>query len=261
MSSSYTPSTRVKSSRKRARTASQPPAQSESSQSQEQLPSQSQGQSSQSGERVSKRAKYQALIYVMKANRWSTRELLQFWLEDNDIKLDHQYLRTSQLRQQAFNEALAGREAQYSQRLVQQVRQEFNQLAKCQYFNKFNPEPSFSDINFEDAVKQIERRAPIWHSFITQVLQNQRAHRDSAPDDSKKNIKRQFTITAMICHSQRIQTSNFLMTTLSMYLGSSGVKRRVIDTLAGLGICYGYGTTLGLINQLAIKASVSVVLE
>lgn len=255
------PISQTRSGRKRARIDSPPPLDSPAhSQSSSQQSSLSQPiESSQPSKRITKRARYQSLANLMKEYRWTTKDVLQFWLEENDIELNHRFLRTSQQRQQALKDALVATEAQID--FVQQVRREFDQLAECQYFSQFEPEPSFSDINFDTAVKQVQTVAPIWHCFITQLLQNQRTHWDSSRSDSQKNLKRQFTITAMICHSQRVQRSNFLMTTLSMYLGSSGVKRRVIDTLAGLGICYGYGTTLGLMNQLSTKASVSVALE
>lgn len=43
---------------------------------------------------------------------------------------------------------------------------------------------------------------------------------------------------------------------LDIYLAGSGVKRRVVETLSGLGICHSYHTANRLLKKVASNAEV-----
>jgi hypothetical protein len=69
-----------------------------------------------------------------------------------------------------------------------------------------------------------------------------------------------FIITSMLCFSCAKKQCNFFLLILDIYLLRSGVKRRVIETLAGLGICHRYYTTSTILSDLAQHSKVRLVL-
>jgi hypothetical protein len=56
--------------------------------------------------------------------------------------------------------------------------------------------------------------------------------------------------------SQSKQKSSFFPGMLDIYLAGSGVKRRVVETLSGLGICHSYHTANRLLKKVASNAEV-----
>jgi hypothetical protein len=60
-----------------------------------------------------------------------------------------------------------------------------------------------------------------------------------------------FMIISMLCFSRAKKQYNLFPSILNIYLLGSGVKRWVIETLAGLGICYGYYTASIILSDLA----------
>ena len=63
-------------------------------------------------------------------------------------------------------------------------------------------------------------------------------------------------ITSMICLSQARNQSNFFATIIDIYLIGSGVKRRVIEMLSGLGICHSYWKANRALHDVADAARV-----
>ncbi len=109
-------------------------------------------------------------------------------------------------------------------------------------------------------VKIIEKTAPTWHTMLLQLIGNQRAHRSSYIANTESSAimlsKRLFAITSMICHSRAKQRSNVLSSMLAIYLVGSGVKRRVIEVLSGLGVCYSYYQANRLVRNIAKDSAV-----
>lgn len=94
---------------------------------------------------------------------------------------------------------------------------------------------------------------------MTTLLSNQRAHWASykhTPQAEQLLVKRLFMITSMACHSRAKQQSNFLSSVSDVYLLGSGVKRRFIEVLAGLGVCHSYAQGNRLIRTVADNAAV-----
>ncbi|KAH8679703.1 hypothetical protein BGZ60DRAFT_235534 [Tricladium varicosporioides] len=116
---------------------------------------------------------------------------------------------------------------------------EFQALVETSYFGQFKYNSNIEDIDFNTAFQTIERYAPQWYLFLRTLLLNQRAHRRSYPLLSNDTLlqRRMFLITSIICHSRTPTNSNFLSSLLAIYLLGSGTKRRVVETLSGLGVC------------------------
>ena len=139
------------------------------------------------------------------------------------------------------------------------VTRELNGLISQPFFNQFREEDRAEDIRYEGAYKELERSAPIWCGFLMQVLQHSRTHRSSYPQrkDLAPIQQKAYLITSVICRARATKTSNYLTRTLGLYLVSSGVKRRVIEVLAGLGICDSYPQLNELYERIAAKGEVS----
>jgi hypothetical protein len=76
--------------------------------------------------------------------------------------------------------------------------------------------------------------------------------------DWQLNKQRVYLITAIICRCRARGTANFLPKTLGIYLHGSGVKRRVIEVLAGLGICDSYQPINQMISNIAEYAKACI---
>jgi hypothetical protein len=82
------------------------------------------------------------------------------------------------------------------------------------------------------------------------------------PRDAKKAQDkvdmRIFIIISIAYFTQASQRSNFFLIILDIYLISCGVKRRVIKTLLGLGICYSYSTANRILSRVFIAIRVYI---
>ncbi len=86
--------------------------------------------------------------------------------------------------------------------------------------------------------------------MLVYILNNPRISRNSsaASSDLRRLI---FVITNIIYYSRVKKRSNYLFTILDAYLIGSGIKRRVIETLAGFRLCYSYIYGNRLMRQIA----------
>lgn len=99
----------------------------------------------------------------------------------------------------------------------------------------------------------IRETAPTWSNILVQLCSNPRAHwmSYSARPQTKDLHRRLFTITSLVCHSRARKRSNYLSSLLDAYLIGSGVKRRVVETLSGLGLCHSYMQGNRLMQKIA----------
>jgi hypothetical protein len=139
------------------------------------------------------------------------------------------------------------------------VTQELGNLSSQPFFNQFQEEDRAENIGYAGAHNKLEEVAPIWCGFLMRVLQNSRAHRESYPERKDLTLIQQkaYLVTSVICRARARKNSNYLAKTLGLYLISSGVKRRVIEVLAGLGICDTYKHLYGLYERIAKKGEAS----
>ena len=62
-----------------------------------------------------------------------------------------------------------------------------------------------------------------------------------------------YVVTAMVCHTRARTASDWFSKVFGVYLHGSGVKRRVIDVISGLGLD-SYKTVNAIITQVAQAA-------
>lgn len=217
-------------------------------------------------ERVSTQRKLQEVVNTLRRVRWSLKSLLVAWIgaeeDSRKLRVTHRTYGTTRRRRRAIRKAMDDPRI----RSVCQPQSpqpdafitELDRLIQQPYFGQFDHTADLDTLDFDAAFKIIEQTAPTWHAMLISLLSNQRAHRASYARPSQPNtiLKRLFTITSIVCHSRAKKQSNFLSTVLGTYLVGTGVKRRVIETLAGLGLCQSYHQTNRTMAAIAQEAEV-----
>jgi hypothetical protein len=142
---------------------------------------------------------------------------------------------------------------------VSTLTQELDNLVGCSFFNAFDHTAPAEELSFVGAYAQIQSTAPVWASWLSNTLANPRHERDHYQMSATYNESlqlRAYLITAIICRARARKTSNYLSRALGIYLLGSGTKRRVVETLAGLGVCESYQCINQLLSCIANEAKV-----
>jgi hypothetical protein len=141
---------------------------------------------------------------------------------------------------------------------VTTIREELRALIQTPYYGQFDHISVLERLNFNNAFQTVEAVAPVWHKLLLTLMSNQRVNRKkNYPKPNIERMSRQiFTITSIICSSQASKNSNFFPSLVDIYLVGSGVKRRVIETLSGFGICHSYKTASSALTKIAESARV-----
>lgn len=129
---------------------------------------------------------------------------------------------------------------------------EFDALIDEPLFGQYEPSSGLAEVNFDGSELTLAEKAPEWSKFLGVLLQNQRCNWNSYSLKSKKGsaLKGQaYLITSIILRARARKRCNYLARLLGLYLHGSGTKRRVIETLSGLGICDSYK----IVNQMVSK--------
>jgi hypothetical protein len=200
----------------------------------------------------------EAVLKELRAQRMGVGTFIRAWVEQDD---EQHTRRIGLLRKLASQDPILSEVfgPEKHNTFDSDVIRELNGLIDRPFFNQFKEEGRSEDIQYAGAYLELERNAPIWCGFLMQVLQHSRAHqasyyrrKDLAPVQQKA-----YLITSIICKAQATNTSNYLSKTLGLYMISSGVKKRVINVLAGLGICDSYKPLNELYDRIADKGEVS----
>jgi hypothetical protein len=139
---------------------------------------------------------------------------------------------------------------------VTTIRQELRALMHTDYYGQWDHTSVGERLNFPRAFQTIEAIAPVWNELLITLMSNQRTewtsyHAQPDPTTMSQHI---FTITSIVYASQAKKTLNFFQSLLDIYLIGSGVKRRVIETLSGFGICHSYKTANKRLKLIADSA-------
>lgn len=199
---------------------------------------------------------------ALTTTRWTFQEFILAWSgqDSEDIQLANYRYRRVQHRQTALQEAI---DSAYTQRLLKPpclaaiCKDEIRCLTNTKPFSRYTPGAPITDFDFGSASQVILDIAPTWSRIIQLCLQNQRGHQSSYSGlGTEKLNRRLFMITVMVCFSHSHKMANAFPSSLGVYLHSSGVPRRVLETLAGLGICHGYHHINHLLQGISEEAKV-----
>lgn len=199
-----------------------------------------------------RRKKLQRFVDTFRQVGWTIDHFIKAWVND-DCELKHRRYRTRLLRQKALRRALQSTEYDIADSVFSTMEREIDSLIGKTHFGIFNPADQLDIIDFQEAFKTIQTTAPMWHKLSTNFLRNARAHcKGYAVQHQTNEIPRRlFTITSIICHSRAKKRSNYFASLLDAYFIGSGVKRRVIETVSGLGLCHTYPQCKRLMAEIA----------
>ena len=153
-----------------------------------------------------------------KAHQLKARELLDIIWDDDLLPLFEQT--------DTFQERVTGS-------TVKVIYSELGQLQQnTRTFGRYDPSVNVEDINFDNAYNEIKEHGPM----LLRVIEG-----SSLAERVDKHVRKErpgcaVTITAMLSLGRARNSANFFARVLGIYFHGSGVRRRVISTLQGLGL-------------------------
>ena len=203
---------------------------------------------------MTSQTKLQEVVDTLRRIGWSFTQFIAAWSGDRlgseHVQLEHRQYRTVKQRRAALSRAVRDFGCDKAR-----PAKELDRLIKEPFFNKFDHKMDFEDMDFSAVDGIIRRVAPSWYRVLWDVMTNARYTWQSYNGNSQSHDatlkRRMFAITSMVCHSRAKQNSNFLSAMVATYLVGSGVKRRVIECLNGLGFCLGYMQTTRMMGDVA----------
>jgi hypothetical protein len=204
------------------------------------------------------------IVRALRRTNWTFEDMIKAWVGcsgPQDIRVQHHRYHKQRQRRSAMIRAmrsLADYGVCQEVSLVKRCLSELNALVSRAPFSKFAVDISLETIDDAQAAAVVLEVAPTWHTLLSRLLSNRRHHRATygAPNNRANIQRRMFAITSMVCFSRARQASNTLSTCLDIYLVGSGVHRRVIETLQGLGLCHSYHHANSVMQQVAKHAAV-----
>lgn len=215
-------------------------------------------------ERLTTQQKLTMMVDTLRRVGWAFDKFLEAWVgveeHQRDVRIAHlRYGRCTQ-RREILTPAVSrftdiGILAETS--FISVVGSELDRLIAAAPFNAFSFAVKPDDLDYTEAVRATKESAPSRYQLMRQLLVNRRSNRLSyhvSKDDTVN--KRLVSVTSIVCLSRTRQMSNTVHTILDLYLQGSGVPRRVIEALQGLGLCHSYRAGLDRIKQLEQHAKV-----
>jgi len=120
--------------------------------------------------------------------------------------------------------------------LVQEIRVEFGELRQRHIFGQWSAEEA-KDISL---LKELSENAPIFRNFMVELASNTRSAGGEYHREEEEGYLAMLASILLLKASRN--TANRFARMLGLYLHASGVKRRVIEVLDGLGVTEGYHT-------------------
>ena len=136
--------------------------------------------------------------------------------------------------------------------LVNGIRNELSTLRDSLIFGKWDHSIDFKNINLCKAVDEIQTLAPIFTRLITELGQNKR----SVEYTRQENTGYVVMIASILLLKSSRNSANTFARMLGLYLQGSGVKRRAISVLHGLGIIEGYSALNHSKRAISIRSEV-----
>src|SRR5467141_1450231 len=107
----------------------------------------------------------------------------------------------------------------------------------------------------EEVHAELRRLAPKLLELMEKLLAPAReGRRDQTPRQEGSLYGHYILVFSIICFTRRRNTCDNIQKLLGLYFQSMGTKRRVQQTLSGLGVCEGYQTTTKLNDAIAADA-------
>jgi len=131
---------------------------------------------------------------------------------------------------------------------------EFSELRAEPGLGEFNAEIEPQNLNISGLARRSKELAPGLWQFLQDVIKSSSAN----DDQEKRGIDGDlFMICMMLAHLKAPRKNGSFHSMLGIHLHSMGVKRRVMDLLASLGVTVSYASALKYSNNIGKIAAVS----
>ena len=126
--------------------------------------------------------------------------------------------------------------------LLPMLRKEFKRLTGKPGFDAYDPTASADALlRASTSLKSIKEFAPIWYHILSDLLTPERGREPGRKRQKTRPLQRKLlAITAIVCNTRRPRKASYFQQSFGVHLLSSGVKKRVLEVLNGMGICASY---------------------
>ena len=126
--------------------------------------------------------------------------------------------------------------------LLPMLRKEFKRLTGKPGFGAYDPTASVDTLSrASTSLKSIKEFAPIWYHILGDLLTPERGKEPGRKRQRIRPLQRKLlAMTAIGCNTRRPRKASYFQQSLGVHLLSSGVKKRVVEVLNGMGICASY---------------------
>lgn len=122
------------------------------------------------------------------------------------------------------------------------LRKEFKCLTGKPGFGVYDPTaPTDTLSRASTSLKSIKEFAPIWYHILSDLLTPERGKEPGRKRKKTGPLQRKLLVmTAIACNTRRPRKASYFQQSLGVHLLSSGVKKRMVEVLNGMGICASY---------------------
>jgi hypothetical protein len=191
--------------------------------------------------------------------RWGVKEFLHAYVTE---VADDQYNNSMQTRVKKLNEAIFGQKevfdivkdqwkssSEAGLVSLDQLRKEIDALrSNSTHYGQYEGEKSLEALDMDRAVEELKDKAPLLYKTLENLMT---AHRGDYTRSEDLHQYRAVILSSILCFTHAAKTSNYIPSCLGIYLHGNGVKRRVISTMAGFGLCISYNTISRNMEQLS----------
>lgn len=199
--------------------------------------------------------------------RWSIKEFLHAYVTEiaEEQSSDSIQTRVKKLNEAIFdqNEVLKVVEDNWKSLhdtgfiSLDQIREEIDTLKmNSVHYGRYDGEKSLQALDMKQAMDELKNKAPLLYQTLDYLMT---AHRSDYTRSENLHQYRAVILCSILCFTRAAKTSNYIPSFLGLYLHGSGVKRRVISTVAGLGLCVSYNTTSRNIEQISETTKESLI--
>ena len=133
---------------------------------------------------------------------------------------------------------------------LQAVHAEFDALVSngLEAFSQWSAQLNLDSLHLLAVADELEKRSPLTYKLLSALVRSRRDRKESLAEVFRKRI---VSLCTIIAFSRGHRTSTVIPYSLGVYLHEKGVQKRVLNVLAGLGICPGYTTILKCVQEVA----------
>jgi hypothetical protein len=140
--------------------------------------------------------------------------------------------------------------------LVQEMHTEFKELRQRHIFGQWSAEEDVKNIDLSKAGKELSQNAPIFRNFMIELASNTRSGGGEYQREEEEGYLVMLASILLLKASRN--TANRFARMLGLYLYGSGVKRRAIEVLDGLGVIEGYFALTDSKKALSTRSKVCI---